>query len=156
MRTPLTALALVLATPVFGGIEHTILHGVSVAGVRASVGPDAVPGLTSEALRVAVESRLRAAGLRLDPSANAVLLVNATTMLGNSGTCFFRLEARLVEEARLERNGFLVKATSWSSGGDGLADVGGCAKGVTDVEEKAVDDFVEHYHAMNPASAAAR
>ena len=63
MRIGLTVLTIILATPARGGIEHTILHGASVGAVRATSGPDTIPGMTSEALQAAAESRLRMAAV---------------------------------------------------------------------------------------------
>jgi hypothetical protein len=147
----MTILALVLATPAPAGIEHTILHGVTVGRVKAWAGPHTLPGLSAETMRVAAESRLRAAGIRLDPAASSVLWIGATVMRGESGTCFVRVEAILSEEAILDRNGFRVTAESWR--GPGVlttTSVADCAGEVASAEDHSLADFVEHYQAMNP------
>lgn len=143
MRAGLTVLALILATPAPGGIEHTILHGVSVAEVRTWSGPATLPGLSRESLQAVAASRLHAAAIPLDPAAPAVLWISATVVRGDSRTCFVTLEAKLVEEARLERNGFLVNASSWRSAGFVTTGIGDCAEQVADAEERALADFVE-------------
>ncbi len=96
------------------------------------------------------------AAVPLDPKASAVLWVNATVVLGDSGTCFVRLEGQLVEEARLARNGFLVTANSWSSGGVVAVHAPDCASRVRETEESLIADFVEHYRAMNPRTPTAQ
>ena len=63
------------------------------------------------------------------------------------------LRAKLVEEAKLERNGLRVDATSWSGGGFVSASVETCAQQVADTMQSTVADFVEMYRAMNPPSA---
>jgi hypothetical protein len=151
MRAGMTILALVLATPAPAGIEHTILHGVWVGKVKAWVGPGTLPGLSRETMQAVAESRLRAAGIPLDPAASSTLWIGATVMLGESDTCFVRVEAMLSEEAILDRNGFRVTAESWR--GPGMlttTSVGDCAGEVASAEERALADFVEHYRAMNP------
>ena len=85
-----------------------------------------------------------------------MLWVNATVVLGDSGTCFVRLEGQLVEEARLARNGFLVTANSWSSGGVVAVHAPDCASRVRETEESLIADFVEHYRAMNPRTPTAQ
>jgi hypothetical protein len=151
MRAVTIGFVLALATTATGGIEHTILHGVSVAEVRVWTGPKAVPGLTKEGLQTVAEARLREAGIRLDPAAPAQLWINATVMVADSGACFSTIEAKLVEEARLERNGLRVFANSWSAGALVSAGVETCAERVTESTRSVLADFVENYLAMNPA-----
>jgi len=155
MRAGLTAFILTMATSATGGIEHTVLHGVSVARVRVWTGPGTVPGLTKERLESAAEASLREAGIRLTPGAPAELMISATVMVAGSA-CFATLDAKLVEEARLERNGLRVEATSWSRGGMVSVNVETCGEHVTDATKSAVADFVETYRAMNPPPSASR
>jgi hypothetical protein len=155
MRAGLTAFILTIATSATGGIEHTVLHGVSVAGVRVWTGPGSVPGLTKEQLQSAAETSLREAGIRLTPGAPAELQIIATVMVSDSA-CFATLDAKLVEEARLERNGLRVEATSWGRGGVVSVNVESCAEQVTDATKSAVADFVEMYRAMNSPPSTSR
>jgi hypothetical protein len=155
MRAAATIFTLILATSASGGIEHTILHGVSVGSVRAWSGPDTVPGLTRETLQAVAESHLRASGIPIDAAAPTVLSISATVVVGE-GMCFVTLDATLVEEARLQRNGFLVQASSWRGRGLVAARDADCAKDVADAEEEALADFVEHFRAMNPTPATRR
>jgi hypothetical protein len=172
MRTRVVGVVALLATTASGGIEHTILHGVSVAQLRTSVsvmhrrgtsvGPDTLPGLTKERLREIAESSLKRAGIRVDAAGAAELWIGAHATVGESGACFVDLDARLLEQARLERNGFLVNAASWSRGSSVLSETLPASAGVSldrcgDLAVKAAEDvladFVEHYRAMNPAKA---
>jgi len=167
MRTAIAVIALALATTATGGIEHTILHGASVGSVRVWTGPQAIPGLTKEGLQSVVESSLREAGIVLDPAAPAVLGVSVSIVVADSdprrnrlpppdATCFATLDARLVEDARLVRNGLRVEASSWSRGASVVVPVDSCADGVTKEAKSVVADFVETFRAMNPATAAMR
>lgn len=167
MRTALTAIALTLATTATGGIEHTVLHGVSVGSVRVWTGPQAIPGLTKERLQSVVESSLREAGIVIDPAAPAALGVSATIMVADSdprldrlpppeAACFAILDARLVEDARLVRNGLRVEASSWSRGASVAVHVDSCADSVVKQTKSAIADFVETFRAMNPATPATR
>jgi hypothetical protein len=131
-------------------MEHTILHGVSVAGVRVGVAPDPIPDLTDQRIQGLVESRLREAGIPMVPGAQAMLWVDATTVSRDASSCFVHLDARLIEEARLERNGLRVKASSWHRGGVVSGSSADCGKQVTDVIDTFVRDFVRSYQAMNP------
>lgn len=153
MRVALIGGALLVATTAGGGIEHTILHGVSVGRVRAWVsGPDQVPGLTQEHLQGLASSTLDKAGIRPSANSEAELFIGATTVLSQSGACFVHLEARLVERATLVRNGHAVDASSWGRVGEAAADsAGGCASLASKVALDLLGDFVEHYTAMNPA-----
>jgi hypothetical protein len=169
MRAGVIGIVALLATTASGGIERTILHGVSVARVRTSVsvvdgrsphGPNALPGLSERGLEEIAESRLGQAGIRVGGAGTADLWIGANATIGESGACFVDLDAKLVERARLERNGLLVDAASWSSGttvfaetlpasaGPSLERCGSLAAKAT---EELLADFVEHYRAMNPA-----
>ena len=167
MRTAMTAIALTLATTATGGIEHTVLHGVSVGSVRVWTGPQAIPGLTKEHLQSVVESSLREAGIVLDPAAPAVLGVSATIVVADSdprlkrlpppeAACFATLDARLVEDALLVRNGLRVEASSWSRGASVVGHVNTCADSVAKETRSVVADFVETFRAMNPTNPAIR
>jgi hypothetical protein len=156
MRAAVTAFILTIATSATGGIEHTVLNGVSVSAVRVWTGPDTVPGLNKEALQRVAEMQLKEAGIRLTPDAPAELWINATVMVNDSGACFASLDAKLMEEAQLERNGHRVRASSWQRGALVSDKVDGCAEGVIDGTKSALADFVETYHAMNPAPVAGR
>jgi hypothetical protein len=169
MRAEVVGVVALLATTASGGIENTILHGVSVAHVRTSVsvghgrspnGPNALPGLTKERLREIAESSLGQAGIRLDGAGTADLWIGANATVGESGTCFVRLDAKLMEQARLERNGLLVDAASWSGGTTVFAEtfpasarpsLERCGNLAAKATEDLLGDFVEHYRAMNPA-----
>jgi hypothetical protein len=150
MRAGLVGVAVLLAATASGGIEHTILHGVSVSHVRTWVGPDSIPGLTTEGVKAEAESGLKKAGIILDPGGQAELFVSATVLVADSGTCFVTLQGRLVEPATLDRNGFAVHATSWESAGTLITTADECAKPTTEGVRRALADFVEHYRAMNP------
>ena len=156
MRVVLTAIALTLATSATGGIEHTLLHGVSVRAVQVWTGPEAIPGLTKESIQSVAELRLREAGIRLDPSATAELSISATTMVSDSGACFASLEAKLLEDARLVRNGLRVEASSWHRGALVSVHTEVCAKSITDATSSSIADFVETFRAMNPAPSKAQ
>jgi hypothetical protein len=167
MRMTMTAIALILATTATGGIEHTVLHGVAVGSIRVWTGPQAIPGLTKEGLQRVVESSLRAAGIAIDPAAPTVLGMSAAIMIANSDPrldgppppdawCFATLDARLVEDARLVRNGLRVEASSWSRGASVSSKVDKCADLVTEQAKSVVADFVETFRAMNPGAPATR
>ena len=150
MRSGMVGIAVLVAATAIGGIEHTILHGVSVGRVRASVGPDPIPGLSAEDLKAIAESRLKEAAIPIDPSGQAVLQLVATVVNAESGMCFVTIEGSLVEPARLERNGVSVGASSWHRGGTVIAKAGECAASTAKAAEGALSDFVEVYRAMNP------
>ena len=67
--------------------------------------------------------------------------------------CLATVDATLVEEARPERNGLRVEATSWSGGGLVSGTIETCLQGVAEATQSAVTDFVDMYRAMNPPSA---
>ncbi len=150
MRVLTILCAVVLAAPAMAGIEDTILHGVSVGGVRAWSGPDAIPGLAKGELQERAEAYLRSAGIAFRNDSPAFLLIRATTLAGQSGMCFVYLDVRLTEEARLERNGFLVEAASWKDSTTVKSEIPGCGKIVAEAEDGRLRDFVRHYQAMNP------
>jgi hypothetical protein len=159
MRRLAVGVVVLLAASAGAGIEHTILNGIVVAHVRASVGPGALPGVTKEALVVLAEARLKDGGVRRSLTADPDLLISVAVTTGQSGSCFVTVDARLVEEARLERNGLRVKAETWSGGSRVVvgavpgATAGGpeqCATLTMRAADGLIRDFVEHYRAMNP------
>jgi hypothetical protein len=114
-----------------------------------------------------VESSLRAAGIAIDPAAPTVLGMSAAIMIANSDPrldgpppadawCFATLDARLVEDARLVRNGLRVEASSWSRGASVSSHVNKCADLVTEQAKSVVADFVETFRAMKPGAPATR
>ena len=149
MRKLVAGMALLAAATASGGIEHTILHGVSVAHVRTWVGPANIPGFSADALRADAESALASAGIGLDSRSQADLVISVT-VLAESGSCFVTLQGRLVEPAKLDRNGHAVDAVSWERGGTVVAPAESCAQPTRRLARSAVADFVEHYRAMNP------
>lgn len=152
MRVGLIGAAILLAATAHGGIEHTMLHGVSVGRVRANVGPDAVPGLTEAQLQGMAESSLRESGVPLNPKAEPAFFIGATVVTRLPGACFVHLEARLIEAAKLDRNGQAVDASSWRGGSDVATNsLDQCATMASKAAKEVVADFVEHYRAMNPA-----
>ena len=162
MRAAIAAIILTLATSSSGSLEHTVLYGVSVGSVRVSTGPQTIPGLTEERLQSVVDGCLREAGIEVDPAAPTVLWVGATVVVANSdprleltppqdAACFVTLDARLLEEARLVRNGLRVEASSWGRGAQVTMRVSMCADGVIAATRPLVADFVETFRAMNPA-----
>jgi hypothetical protein len=161
MRAALAAVVFTLATSATGGIEHTILHGVSVGSARVWTGPQALPGLTEESLRAVVESSLRDAGISIDSGAPTSLMVSATVVVANldpdlgsspspDAACFARIEGSLREDARLVRNGLRVEASSWHRGAQVSVPVESCAERVTEGVRLVLADFVETFRAMNP------
>jgi len=68
----------------------------------------------------------------------------------DSDSCFVTIEGRLVEPAKLNRNGFAVDAVSWQTGGLVVVKAADCAMPTQQQVRRAVADFVEHYRAMNP------
>jgi hypothetical protein len=167
MRKTMTAIALIVAATANGGIEHTVLHGASVGSVRVWIGPQAIPGLTRQGLQSVVESSIRQAGITVDPAGTAVLGVSANILVTGSDPslkqfpptdawCLATLEGRLVEDARLERNGLRVEASSWSRQASFIGHVDACAEGVTKQAQYVVADFVETFRAMNPAAPTTR
>ena len=151
MRSLITALVCALAIPAIAGIEHTILHGVSVAGVRVGVNHDQLPDLTEGQIQSLVESRLGAAGITIVPSAPATLWVIATVVRGESPAWVVQLDLRLMEGARLERNGHRLPAASWHRGALVIAaSAAECTQAVTEGLERTADDFIEMHRAMNP------
>jgi hypothetical protein len=167
MRTAIAAIALTLATTATGGIQHTVLHGVSVGAVRVWTGPQTIPGLNKETLQGIVESSLRKAGIALDPASPVVLGLNVTVMVADSdprlnespspdAACFATLDARLSEDALLVRNGLRVEASSWSRGASVAVHVDTCATRITEATQSAVADFVETFRAMNPGTPTTR
>jgi len=151
MRIGASGLVLLLAVSANGGIEHTILHGVSIARVRAHASADGIPALTNATLQAAAESRLSQAKVRMQPGNGADLFVGATAVVGPSGDCVVYLDGRLVEEAKLERNGLRIDAASWSSSAIVVGKRENCGSFANRAARELVDDFVEHYRAMNPA-----
>jgi hypothetical protein len=147
MRAGVVGIAVLLAGTVNGGIEHTILHGVSVGRVKAWVSPEQVPGLTSAKVRAAAESSLSRGAVHLKQGTGADLFVGATAILGPSGDCVVYVDARLIEDAKLERNGLRVEASSWSGHAVVSGRFGDCAESTVKATRDVVDDFVEHYHA---------
>jgi hypothetical protein len=146
-------LILLAAASARSGIEHTILNGVEVGRVRAWVGPEAIPGLSSEQLTTIVGSRLREAGIPVSKSGGAAALTVAVTSHGASGSCFVTVEGNLVEPATLERNRMSVSASSWHGGAWVTAAMPECATQTTGAVERVVADFAEVYRAMNPGKA---
>ena len=154
MRIGTSCLVLLFAVSASGGIEHTMLHGVSIARVRAHASADGIPGLTDASLQAAAESRLSQAKVPMQSGGGADLFVGATAGVGPSGDCVVYLDGRLVEEAKLERNGLRVDAASWSSSAVVVGKRENCGSFANKAARKVVDDFVEHYRAMNPAGSA--
>jgi hypothetical protein len=154
MRTGTVGLVFLIAASGSGGIEHTMLHGVTVARVRAHASAEGVPGLTDVSLKAAVESRLSQGGVQVKSNAGADLFVGATAVLGPSGDCVVYVDGRLVEEAKLERNGLRVDATSWSQSAIVVGNRDNCGGFANKAAQQVVDDFVEHYRAMNPTGSA--
>jgi len=154
MRAGMSGLALLIAVSASGGIEHTMLHGVAVARVRAHASADAIPGLTSATLQAAAESRLSQAKVQVRSGAGADLFVGATAVVGPSGDCVVYIDGRLVEEAKLERNGLRIDAASWSQSAVVVGSRENCGGFANKAAREVVDDFVEHYRAMNPAGSA--
>jgi hypothetical protein len=150
MRAAVVGVAVLLAASASGGIEHTILHGVAVRDVKTWVGPDAIPGLTGDGLKAEVKASLKKAGIALDPKGGAELFVSAMAFLPDSNNCFVTVQGRLIEPAKLDRNGFAVDAISWERGSTVLAKETDCAQPTMKATQGALADFVEHYRAMNP------
>ena len=92
---------------------------------------------------------MRRPGIALDPRSQADLFISVT-VLGESGSCFVTLQGRLIEPAKLDRNGYAVDATSWERGGTVVTPAGSCARPTEQLARSVVADFVEHYRAMNP------
>ncbi len=151
MRASVTVLLVAATAVTMAGIEHTILHGVSVGRVGFNMAPDQVPGLTEEGATALMKSRLHRAGISVTPGHGATLWLNATVIYKNSPMCFFRLDGHLVEEATLQRNGLPVLADSWQGGGtvDATAP-GDCARSLRTAIDRAMNDFIEMRTAMNP------
>ena len=153
MRARLTVVLLAAAAVATAGIEHTVLHGVSVGRVGFSMAPDQVPGLTKEDAIALIKSRLQKADVAVTPGNGATLWLNATVIYKNSPVCFFRLDGQLVEDATLLRNGLPVQADSWQGGGTvGSTTLADCAGSLRTAIDKAMDDFIEMRAAMNPKS----
>jgi hypothetical protein len=150
MRAITILSAIILTSPAMAGIEDAVLHGVSVGPIRAWSGPDAIPGMASSELEERANAYLRSAGVPFDRNSPASLLIKATTFTGPSGMCFVYLDARLIEEARLERNGLRVEASSWKDAATVESKLAECGKVVGQAEDARLRDFVEHYKAMNP------
>jgi hypothetical protein len=151
MRASITAVLLAAAAVATAGIEHTILHGVSVGRVGFSMSPDQVPGLSKDEAIALMKSRLQKAHISVTPGNGAMLSLNATVIYKNSPMCFFRLDGQLVEEATLDRNGLPVLADSWQGGGTvGAATPADCAQSLRTAIDRAMDDFIEMHTAMNP------
>jgi len=153
MRSGAVGLGVLVAASASAGIEHTILHGVSVCRVKAVVSAGQVPGLTDASLQTAAESSLKRAGVQVGSGNGADLFVGATVVIGPSGDCVVYIDARLIEDAKLDRNGLRVEAASWSGGSIIAGTRQNCGRLTTNAARKVVDDFVEHYRAMNPALA---
>jgi len=151
MRTMISLLLIAAAAVPMGGIEHTLLHGVSVAALRFTMFPDQVPGLTEQEGSALMQSRLTDARISVTPGQGATLWLNATVFSSHSPQCSVSLEGQLVEEATLARNGLRVPADSWHGGGTALTttDVD-CAQHVRKAIDRAMDDFIEMHRAMNP------
>ena len=154
MRAGVVGIAALLAATASGGIEHTILHGVSVGRVKAWVSSEQVSGLTSAKVQAAAQSSLSQGGVLLKPGAGADLFIGATGIRGPSGDCVVYVDARLIEDAKLERNGLRVEASSWSRSAVVSGRSGDCAESTVKATRDVVDDFVEQYHAMNPGQTA--
>jgi hypothetical protein len=141
--------AVLLATTASGGLEHTLLHGVQIGRVMASATPDQMPGLTKSKLQATAEARLQLSGVRLNPLSSVDLLVGATVVLLPSGDCAVYVDARTLEDAKLDRNGLRIQASSWSRKAVVAGRKDDCAGSVLTATENLVDDFVEQYRAMN-------
>ncbi len=151
MRSLITALVCALSMPASAGIEHTILHGVSVGRVRVGVNHDQLPDLTEQQIHSLVESRLSAAGIGIVPDAPATFWVIATVVRGESPAWVVQLDMRLLEGAQLDRNGHRIPATSWHGGAMVIAASSAeCTQGVIGALERTADDFIELHTAMNP------
>lgn len=143
------ATLVLLAVGAGAGIEHTILHGVQVGKVHVWVGPDELPGVSQEQLLSSVEAQLREAGIQIKPDAPATLFVSVR--VHTEPACFATIESSLVEEARLERNGFFVRAKSWQRGATVLTHTADeCAQAIPEGVDRTVSDFIEMFSAMNP------
>jgi len=151
MRVMISACLVASAVVAMAGIEHTILHGVSVGALRFTVFPDQVPALTEEEGNALMQSRLDDAGIPVTPGDGATLWIRATVFSDNSALCSVSLEGQLVEEATLLRNGLRVPADSWHGGGSVLTTTDAdCAQHVRKAINRAMDDFIEMHGAMNP------
>jgi len=151
MRALVGTLVLATAVVATADIEHTILHGVSVATFRFTMFPDHVPGFTETEANALIRSRLDEAGIPVTSGDGATLWVKATVFSDNSSTCSVTLDGHLVEEATLLRNGRRVRADSWSGGGSILTTTpADCAHAVGEAIDRTMSDFIEMYGAMNP------
>jgi uncharacterized hydantoinase/oxoprolinase family protein len=117
------------------------------------VGPEAIPGCSSEQSTTIVGSRLREAGIPVSKRGGAAALTVAVTSHGDSGSCFVTVEGNLVESATLQSNGMSVSASSWHRGATVIAAMPECATKTTGAVETVVADFAEVYRAMNPGHA---
>ena len=151
MRSLITALLVVGAVGSNAGIEHTILHGVSVAHVRFYVLPDDVPGFTRADGVAMMEAQLETEGTPVADEDGATFRIVATVFADSSPTCNVNLEGQLVEEAKLLRNGLQVSAESWRGGGTSITTTHDlCAQEARKAIDRAVGAFVATHQAMNP------
>jgi len=150
MRIVITLLLAATAAVAIAGIQHTILHGVSIGRVGCSMSPDQPPGLTDDDATALMKARLRDAGIPVTPGQGATLWVSATVVHEDSPACFVKVEGQLVEEATLDRNGLPVRADSWHGGGTvATTTPADCAHTVRKAIDRAMRDFIEMHQAMN-------
>ena len=126
-------------------VEHERKHVSDIQSWRASLNSVLDP----VEVQAFAEKRLAEAGIRTEPEAPATLFIQAIVVAG-AQECFATLEASVVEDARLERNGFLRPVVSWKSSGSIISDTSAeCPRVIGDSLGRALDSFVETYQAMN-------
>ena len=119
---------------------------VWVMGSMCEVEPDVVLYCYWDSMA----SSMRMQRFKITPDAPATLHVLTHVFVEDS--CFATVKWALVEYARLERNGQLVRVQSWNGGGSTIlaAPLDQCAEQVTRAIERAVNGFVAYYDAVNP------
>ena len=135
--------------------EQLDLFSLCSPGGRMDVVVDDVPehaaraGLTTDAIREAVEGRLRRARL-LDP--NAEPLLHAEFILGEpqeEHIPFYSIEVRYLRDVLAERVGLAALAETWSTGGSGQGD----AASFLDHLDSFVDAFIAEYRRVRDSEA---
>ena len=135
--------------------EQLDLFSLCSPGGRMDVVVDDIPehaaraGLTADAIREAVEGRLRRARL-LDP--NAEPLLHAEIVLGEpqeEHIPFYSIEVRYLRDVLAERVGLAALAETWSAGGAGQGD----AASFLDHLGSYVDAFIAEYRRVQTSEA---
>ena len=137
--------------------ERASLTGLTTLSVVVEdLSPTAVSsGLTTAALQMDAERRLRQAGIALTPDADAYMYVHVTVADPGPSIPFpYYVDVSLIQEIRLPRGGIQTRtplqSPTWSVSRLGIAGGDRLRANIVDRVNELVDQFVRAYRSVNP------